>query len=470
MAFTTTFEMTSVTAHTASPFFPVSIARRAGRLFLAGAFLLLVSCATKPNLYEPVDRFVAEGAYARGAEAIVDAQDSKQPIYPEKNAVMLFLDKGMLEHYAGNYEESAAGLEEAERLIVDAYTKSVTQEIGTFILNDNTREYAGEDYEDMYLNVFNALNYYNRGNVDEALVEVRKINEKLKALTVKYAESIEKAKEYADENGGYSGDEAGAYTFTDSALARYLAALFWRGSGRSDDARIDLDALAEAYRLSPQVYENPVPSTVKDEYQVPKGEARLNLIAFAGLSPLKEEDVTYIPLPFPVPNHSAKIALPVMRDRPIQASHVEAVIDGGERVTLELVEDMGKAMEATFMARRNLIYVKTVVRAIVKTSAAMVAQVAVTKTAENDDNDNGFALGFLAGLAGRLITESTESADIRGSRYFPRYAFVGGINLPPGEHTVTLNFYSGGNIIMTMQKTVQARENRLNLVEAVCLK
>jgi hypothetical protein len=426
-------------------------------------FLVFVSCATRPDVYKPIDNYVAEGAYAQAAEVIAEAQDSRKPIYPEKNAVMLFLDKGMLEHYAGNYAESASGLEEAERLIADAYTKSITLEIGTYILNDNTREYAGEDYEDIYLNVFNALNYYNRGNVEEALVEVRKINGKLQSLAMKYADGINEAKQYADENGGYSGGSDGDFTFGDSALARYLAALFWRGTGHSDDARIDLDALVEAYRASPEVYDNPVPSTVKDEYRVPQGEARLNLIAFTGLSPLKEEDITYIPLPFAFPNNSAKIALPVMRDRPVRAVHVEAVIDNAERVTLELVEDMGKVIEETFKARRTLIYVKAVVRTIVKASTAAIAHAAVA-----DQGGDGW--GLLAGLAGRLFTEGTEAADTRSARYFPRYAFVGGINLPPGEHAVTLNFYAGGSIIMTMQKTVQVRENRLNLVEGVCLK
>jgi hypothetical protein len=103
------------------------------------------------------------------------------------------------------------------------------------------------------------------------------------------------------------------------------------------------------------------------------------------------------------------------------------------------------------------------VRTIVKASGAAITQAAVT-----EENDAGW--GLLAGLAGRIFTEGTEAADTRGSRYFPRYAFVGGINLSPGEHTVTLNFYSGGRVIATVSKTVQARENRLNLVEAVCLK
>lgn len=440
---------------------PRSALRRVARAALLFV-LCFASCATRPGVYAPVDNHVAAGAYAEGAAVIAEAQDSRKPIYPAKNAVMLFLDKGMLDHYAENYEASSTGLEEAERLIADAYTKSVTLEIGTFILNDNTREYAGEDYEDIYLNVFNALNYYNRGNTEEALVEVRKINEKLQALTVKYAGSIDKAKQYADENGGYSGADDENFTFIDSALARYLAALFWRGSGRSDDARIDLDALSEAYRLAPQVYDHPAPSTVKDEYQTPQGAARLNFIAFTGLSPLKTEEVIYIPLPFPFPNDSAKIALPVMSYRPTEAVHVEAVVDGTERHTLELVEDMGKVMEETFKARRALIYVKTVARTIVKASASAIAQAAVT-----EENDVGW--GLLAGLAGRIFTEGTEAADTRSARYFPRYAFVGGLNLPPGEHNVTLNFYSGGRIITTVSKTVQLREGRLNLVEAVCL-
>jgi hypothetical protein len=437
--------------------------------FVAGCFsvfALVLSCATTPERYAPIDRFVEEGDFAQSAALVVDAQQSGKPIYPPKNAVMLFLDKGMLEHYAENYEASSNDLERAERLIEEAYTKSISLEIGTFILNDNTREYAGEDYEDMYLNVFNALNYYNRGNIQEALVEVRKINEKVKALSIKYADSIEKAKQYADENGGYSGENGNSFTFSDSALARYLAALFWRGAGRRDDARIDLDALTEAYRLAPQVYQHPVPSSIKDEYGTDQGEARLNVIAFTGLSPLKMEEIAYVPLPFAFPNDSAKIALPVMAYRPAKAAHIEAVIDGEKRVALELIEDMGEVMNETFKARRNLIYVKTVARAIVKASVSAAAQTAVTASSEEDNEMRG----LLAGLVGRLLTEGTEAADTRSARYYPRYAFVTGVNLPPGEHTVTVNFYSGGSIIKSIEKTVQIRENKLNLVEAVCLK
>jgi hypothetical protein len=61
------------------------------------------------------------------------------------------LDKGLLEHYVGNYRDSSQDLENAERLIQDTFTKSVTAGIASYIANDNTKEYPGEDYEDIYL-------------------------------------------------------------------------------------------------------------------------------------------------------------------------------------------------------------------------------------------------------------------------------------------------------------------------------
>jgi hypothetical protein len=432
-----------------------------GMFFLSGA----MSCATNPDIYTDIDQNVEENRFNEGVDVLVEKQNQKKPMYPEKNAVLLYLDKGMLEHYAGQYENSAKDLENAEALIREAFTKSVSLEIASYIANDNTREYAGEDYEDVYLNAFNALNYYYRGDLEEALVEVRKINEKLRYLETKYAEDIAKAREYGKEHGGedlsYDADEGPA--FSDSALARYLSALFYRGTGRPDDARIDLEGLVKAFEAAPAVYKHPVPNSVADEYSVPSGKARLNVIGFAGLSPVKSEIITLVPLPFPSPNDVAKLALPVISDRPVKADRVELVIDGKDKIDLELLEDIGAVISETFKARRILIYIKTLVRTVIKTTAAASgAQVA-------GEQSGSAIVGVLTGILGQAISAASESADIRMSRYFPCYAYVGGVNLDPGEHHIAVNFYAGGSLIFSKQETIDADARGLNLVEAFCL-
>jgi hypothetical protein len=125
-------------------------------LFL-GSFVFF-SCAT--NSFAKVDGAVGREDYSGG---VLLLEEDKSSNYSNRDAILYYLDQGMLTHYAAQYDDSSRLLETGERAIEEAFTKSVTREIGTYLLNDNTREYAGEDYEDMYINAFNALNYYHRG-------------------------------------------------------------------------------------------------------------------------------------------------------------------------------------------------------------------------------------------------------------------------------------------------------------------
>jgi len=138
-------------------------------LLVAGVSVVLLSCATKSDVYSEIDAGVSKGAFEDALAVINEkGQAAKKPIYPEKNLILYYLDKGIVEYYAGRYEESAADLEDAERLIQEAYTKSVSAEIGSYFVNDNTEDYPGEDYEDIYTNIFNALNFYHQGDVEGA--------------------------------------------------------------------------------------------------------------------------------------------------------------------------------------------------------------------------------------------------------------------------------------------------------------
>ena len=137
-------------------------------IFFIG-ILFCLSCATG-NPYLKIDAAVEQGDHQTGIALL---EKDKKAIYRNKDAILYYLDKGMLAHYAEEYDDSTQLLQEGERAIEEAFTKSITMEIGSYLLNDTTREYDGEDYEDIYINVFNALNYYHnrQGNLD--IPEVR---------------------------------------------------------------------------------------------------------------------------------------------------------------------------------------------------------------------------------------------------------------------------------------------------------
>jgi hypothetical protein len=439
-------------------------AKRPSLRFLFGLWvicLLLLSCAS-----------TASSGHIDGAAVLGNYEDSLTRLEKQKNSLyrknrdmaLYYLDAGMLSHYAGRYGDSSRLLEDGERAIEAAFTKSVSETISSFIVNDTVKEYAGEDYEDVYINVFNALNYYHRGSPEDALVEIRRMNNKLQYLAFKYGNTITSLQKVALENSVEVpfDEETVRAEFSNSALGRYLGMLFYRGEGLWDDARIDLEGIRLAFANQPSVYAFPPPASLDEELNIPPGKARMNIISFSGLSPVKQEEMVRIPIAY----HWIKIALPSLHSRPSLVSRIEAVFDSGELVTLELIEDIDAIARETFKQKRGMIYLRSILRSVLKTAAS----VALDAGSNQSDNDVvSMVLGIFS-LGAQLLVE-TEKADLRISRYFPGRAHVGGITLDPGLYSFDVLYYDYQNRPLGKARfeNVPVYAGRLNLTEAVCL-
>lgn len=143
----------------------------------------------------------------------------------DKDKLLSLLDEGMLLHAAGKYDESIKVLAEADRLSGTLETVSVTEEAGTFLTNEGERAYKGEDFEKLMISVLQALNYSGLGKDEDALVEVRRVNERVRKMI-------------SDEKKPYE----------QLAVAKYLAGSLWEDQGELDSAFIDY---YEAYKLQP---------------------------------------------------------------------------------------------------------------------------------------------------------------------------------------------------------------------------
>lgn len=430
--------------------------------FLALSATFLVSCASTAH-FQPIDDAVARGDYASGYAMI---QESKDSAYPPRNRILYNLDAGMLAHYAGEWDHGQTLLREAEIGIESAFTKSVTLEASTYLVNDNTQEYPGEDYEDIYLNVFNALNYYHEGSVVDALVEIRRIDNKLKYLSTKYGTMITNAqKAVMDKSTEIPYDkDAMTANFSNSALAQYLGMLFYRAEGKRDDARINRDQVKLAFANQPSLYAFPLPADLDDELSVPAGKARLNVLGFTGPSPVKVENAMRVQLG---DMHWIKFALPEIHSRPSRVAKIEVTLDSGETFTLAQIEDLGAVAAETFKLRAGFIYLKSVLRSIAKTSASIALD------AQSDDAgsaEGALLLGVLS-LGTQIYAEASEQADLRMAHYFPAKASVGGITLDPGAYSFTVTYYDASGMPVNRQRfeNVEVRPNRLNLTEAVCI-
>jgi hypothetical protein len=436
---------------------------RAGLLGLWIAGFFLVSCASVNHLAK-VDEAFARGDFE---ESLDQLEKKKAGAYREKDRILYYLDAGIISHYAGRYEDSSALLQDGERAIESAFTRSVTEEIGSYIVNDTVKEYPGEDYEDVYINVFNALNYYHRGLSEDAMVEIRRMNNKIQYLSTKYGTAVTNLqKAVLEKSSEIPYDPSTARSdFSSSALGRYLGMLFYRDRGLADDARIDQDGVRLAFANQPSVYSFAPPSSLDDELDIPPGKARVNFVSFSGLAPVKTEEVIRIPVTV---TSWIKIALPVLHSRPSLVARTEVVFDTGERIDLELIEDIDAVAQETFKQRKGLIYFKTILRSILKTAPATALDIG----AQEADNPGLSALFGILSLGTQLAAEASEKADLRLGRYFPARAHVGGITLDPGVYSFDVCYYDGGNrlIQQTRIENMRVYAGKLNLTEVICLK
>ncbi|MDC7219091.1 MAG: hypothetical protein PQJ59_04060 [Spirochaetales bacterium] len=438
--------------------------------------LLLVSCSstnTSQKQYVEAEAYVKQRNYNAAAMTI---EDVKGTAYKEKDRVLYYLDVGMLYHYAGRYEESNTALTEAEYAIEELYTNSISKSIGSGVLNDNARDYDGEIYEDLYLNVFKALNYIALGDTESALVEVRRLNNKMQLLQDKYdalyGEYSRSGEEQQVELDKITNE------FHNNALARYLGVILYRAMGDYDDARIDREYFDKSFLSQPLLY--PFPVVQAPDARPAEGTAiPVNVLAFTGQSPGKKSVTYYIDSTahqlhfttvdqgeedylreltdidsFIVPGLSygfhMKLQFPKMFERDSGVDQIK-VYGNGELVgDLGLTENIQLVAQATFAAELPLIVGKTVTRAIAKGIAKEVSQSATNSIIDDQIGGLGGELFKLAvGVASDVAVDATENADLRISNFFPAKAFTGEFYLEPGIYDFRIEYYRKGSLIFT---------------------
>ncbi len=139
--------------------------------------LFILSCATQFTYYSTLRNFLSIDDYSK-AESVIEENKLKE--YKGKDELLYWLDKAIVLHYAGKYEDSIIAFEKAEKLAWELYTKSISEEITTLLISDNLRSYPGEDFEQVFINVFLALNYLFLKNMKMLLLKQEKLTISLK--------------------------------------------------------------------------------------------------------------------------------------------------------------------------------------------------------------------------------------------------------------------------------------------------
>ena len=138
-------------------------------------------CATWYQRTMAFQEVVGKGEFGQ-AEKILQ-KDKKQA--QKKNRILYCLNQGYVNFMLGRYELSNQFFDMAERLTEDQQ-RNIFTEAAVLVSNPEIRPYKPEDFEVIMINFYKALNYLQMNNMEDALVEVRKINIRLQQLNDKY--------------------------------------------------------------------------------------------------------------------------------------------------------------------------------------------------------------------------------------------------------------------------------------------
>ncbi len=433
--------------------------RKLARLSALLLVLLLSGCSSVIDISN-TENLYRQGNFPAAYESLLSKRES---IIQRQGSLIMDLDAGLLSRLGGQYKLSNELLSSSERKIQEAYTESVTANIASFLVNDNTRDYQGEAYEDIYINVFKALNYLHLGEEESALVELNRSIEKQSLLKQRYETQARKVTQYAQEKGVENGTmETYSSSFSSSALANYLSMVVARGIGDDNMFRYSLEQVRRSFQTQPTLYPFASPSSIDSEdAPVPEQKARLNLVAFNGLSPHKREVVESI---YVSRNNYAKIAYPVLVAKPSPIQRVVVSLEDGTSFRLEKIESLSLVAIETFKASSSLARLKAVTRSTLKALGIAIYDSVIR---ENEPPTLGEEI---LGWFMKIANYASESADVRSSHFLPATAWVGSANLDPGQYTLQVAFQDqGGRTLYTQTiPKFKVESSKSNVAEAIC--
>ncbi|MBU4414646.1 MAG: hypothetical protein KJ976_06030 [Proteobacteria bacterium] len=439
-------------------------------LLLSG--FLLFSCAPSLKYYAKVDEYLLNQEF----DSAWHLSRKKNKAFDKLNAVIYYLDEGILAHFACRYSESNQSLAKAESIMDKLHTKSISKHITSFIINDNTIPYRGEDFESALVNLFMAMNYVGLGSLEDALVEARKVDNKLNILNARY--------EYDKKN-----------VYREDAFIRFLMGVLYEAEGEINDAYI-------SYRKAKDIYKNDYSKNygvsspvflienlltlsqeldfheefrdIQNEYNdvlfinpiEKKSLAEIFFIHYNGLGPVKVE--AFFPVPMP-DNYVVKIAYPELKKRRYRISKSKIYLENLSTscsyiFETELMEDIASIAVMNLKNRINRIKAKAIVRATTKYLAAKQAH----KVAKRQ---GGEMLELLAKAATQAASWASEQVDVRHWRLLPAEIRVGRMLIPPGEYKGRIDFVDPNRTVVISKQiqnfTITKREKKFFMFRTV---
>ena len=422
------------------------------KLFLC-FFLLLYAGSSCQTFYQQQRSF--NNYLERGEiDKAVTSLDENKRFREGRNRLLYQMNKGTVLQLQGEYEKSNEYLEMAYSTAQN-YTRNIGRTAMALMTNPSTTEYFGEDFELILIHYYKALNFLLMERKDAALVEARRINNQLQAVSSQYSrENRYKRDAFGhllmgiifDASGHYN-DAFIAYRNAHEIYSEDYQQLF--GMRSPDQLKKDLVRTAHETGFIEQ----------RDRYmrefkmdKIPQNESDAELVFFwhNGLGPVKDEwsisfqvihlnnEIIFINqsldlhFAFSVTRHEQqqrgltdikflRVAFPRYVSR--EKYYEYATLNSGDRKQqLQLAQDIDKVAKRNLRDRMN------------RELAEGLLRLAIKKAGEYKIREQNQWLGILAGAANM----ATEKADTRHWQSIPHSIYYSRFPLEEGQNEITL--------------------------------
>jgi len=380
------------------------------RLTPVGLFFILgltAGCATYQGKVESARNALTQHNYEKALKELkplAEKDDGDQLAY--------LMDYGTAQELAGQYKESNVTFEKANKLAEAQDYHSISRIAGSLVLNEEMVQYKGDTFEKIFVNAYMAMNYLAMDQLDDALVESRRINEKY----LLYRSDSKK-------------------NFELNSFGKYLSALVWEAGHNYDDAYI---AYEEAYKIDPSIatigddlirsaklarrmdtyneWKQKFPSVKEDPRWYDKSMGEIVIIYQQGWGPRKVDAKSTYRLPALKPVHT-------------NTQKVRLDIEGDGRFVSREIYDVQSAATQTLKDDQALL--------IAKRLAGVAAKAVI---ADQVRQKGGDILGFLTWFA----LNASDRADLRQWSTLPQTIQTVRVDMPPGKYKIKLVGLSPG--------------------------
>ncbi len=442
-----------------------SPSRRGQSALALGCLVLLSGCAGHRSAMEGVRAALLQEDLDEARARLADAGRGTDDL-------LFALEDGLLLHVVGDPALSNSRLEFAEQRIDDLYTKSISRTALSLISSDLVLKFEPRGVENFLINHYRALNYLQLGAVEDAWVEWRKLEAKLRF-----------SREQGDApylDPPFFAYVAGLGLESDDANEAYISLRLAEAAYRARQMRPPPELIVDLVRLAASLgfvdhldyYQSQYGEALRPGKRPGQGEASaarwgevLVLIEDGLVAPIEEARV-YLPITreraevvaggdrrsqlemaealageYHAGSHAdvdrryarrqeiayvLPLAFPVFgRGEP--AFERLAAVAGPDTIAARPLLEVSNLQGAAFQDRLLGIYAKTIARALLKYAAA-------SKLRDKAEEEGGEAAGDVAGIVGNLVNIVTERADTRAWLGLPHRIWVARLTVPAGVH------------------------------------